>query len=50
MEIVTHLINDTIEFYKWGLTIAGEICQKDVSVCVCVFACLYTCMNLNEKE
>lgn len=23
MEIVTHLINDTIEFYKWTLTIAG---------------------------
>lgn len=24
MEIVTHLINDTIEFYKWTLTIAGK--------------------------
>ena len=24
MEIVTHLINDTIEFYKWTLTIAGN--------------------------
>ena len=24
MEIVTHFINDTIEFYKWTLTIAGN--------------------------
>lgn len=24
MEIVKHLINDTIEFYKWTLTIAGN--------------------------
>lgn len=24
MEIVTHFINDTIEFYKWTLTIAGK--------------------------
>lgn len=24
MEAVTHFVNDTVEFYKWGLTIAGE--------------------------
>lgn len=24
MEIVRHLINDTIEFYRWTLTIAGK--------------------------
>lgn len=24
MEIITHLINDTVEFYKWSLTIAGD--------------------------
>ncbi|KAI1885565.1 hypothetical protein AGOR_G00205110 [Albula goreensis] len=28
MEIVTHLINDTIEFYKWGLTIADKRVEK----------------------
>lgn len=33
MEIVTHLINDTIEFYKWTLTIAGNI--SSVFVCFC---------------
>lgn len=27
MEIVAHLINDTIEFYKWTLTIAGRVSQ-----------------------
>lgn len=25
MEVVTHLANDTVEFYKWSLTIAGEL-------------------------
>lgn len=25
MEAVTHFVNDTVEFYKWGLTIAGKI-------------------------
>lgn len=24
MEVVTHFVNDTVEFYKWSLTIAGE--------------------------
>lgn len=24
MEVVTHFLNDTVEFYKWSLTIAGE--------------------------
>lgn len=24
MEVVTHFVNDTVEFYKWGLTIAGK--------------------------
>ncbi|XP_077430665.1 very long chain fatty acid elongase 4-like isoform X1 [Vanacampus margaritifer] len=28
MEIVTHLINDTIEFYKWTLTIADKRVEK----------------------
>ncbi|KAJ8288304.1 hypothetical protein COCON_G00009630 [Conger conger] len=28
MEIVTHLINDTIEFYKWSLTIADKRVEK----------------------
>lgn len=30
MEIVTRLINDTIEFYKWTLTIAGKKQTKNV--------------------
>lgn len=25
MEVVTHFVNDTVEFYKWSLTIAGKI-------------------------
>lgn len=25
MEVVTHLVNDTVEFYKWSLTIAGKL-------------------------
>jgi len=25
MEAVVHLVNDTLEFYKWSLTIAGKI-------------------------
>ncbi|XP_066538716.1 elongation of very long chain fatty acids protein 4a [Hoplias malabaricus] len=28
MDIVTHLINDTFEFYKWGLTIADKRVEK----------------------
>lgn len=33
MEILTHLINDTIEFYKWTLTIAGEnFCSWDLRI------------------
>uniref|UniRef100_W5NKC3 Elongation of very long chain fatty acids protein 4 n=1 Tax=Lepisosteus oculatus TaxID=7918 RepID=W5NKC3_LEPOC len=28
MEMVTHFINDTIEFYKWGLTIADKRVEK----------------------
>ncbi|MED6281461.1 Elongation of very long chain fatty acids protein 4, partial [Characodon lateralis] len=24
MEVVTHLVNDTVEFYKWSLTIADK--------------------------
>lgn len=24
MEVVTHFLNNTVEFYKWSLTIAGE--------------------------
>lgn len=31
MEVVTHFVNDTIEFYKWSLTIAGKI-FTDVSL------------------
>lgn len=25
MEVVTHFVNDTVEFYKWSLIIAGKI-------------------------
>lgn len=25
MEVVTHFVNDTVEFYKWSLTIAGMV-------------------------
>ena len=25
MEIVTHFVNDSIEFYKWSLSIAGKV-------------------------
>lgn len=32
MEVVTHFVNDTVEFYKWSLTIAGKIFT---------FTCLY---------
>lgn len=40
MEIVTHLINDTIEFYKWTLTIAGNILKTSSmpeSICLGYF-------------
>lgn len=38
MEIITHLINDTVEFYKWSLTIAGDHlessqCFNSVTLC-----------------
>lgn len=37
MEILTHLINDTIEFYKWTLTIAGEnFCSRDLKITAAV--------------
>lgn len=25
MDVVTHFVNDTVEFYKWSLSIAGKI-------------------------
>lgn len=31
MEIVRHLINDTIEFYRWTLTIAGKKVQTSAT-------------------
>lgn len=40
MEIITHLINDTIEFYKWTLTIAGNAFKTSgmpESICVRYF-------------
>lgn len=24
MDVVTHFVNDTVEFYKWSLSIAGK--------------------------
>lgn len=38
MEAVTHLLNDTVEFYKWGLTIAGKI-----FIITCSWSCCCHC-------
>lgn len=42
MEVVTHFVNDTVEFYKWSLTIAG----KDAAFAGCphvLFTVTVTC-------
>lgn len=50
MEVVTHFVNDTVEFYKWGLTIAGKlfffflnqtraVCHFRCMVIVCCYHC-----------
>lgn len=44
MEVVTHFVNDTVEFYKWSLTIAGKIFTK----AVCRFRCTIIEKRLNH--
>lgn len=52
MEVVTHFVNDTVEFYKWSLTIAGEssllldqVTRFPRSECVSVYL-FYACHHI----
>lgn len=62
MEIVTHLINDTIELYKWTLTIAGNnhlvfegfkvLYKRQIHMCVFLYS-MHTstgCVRMRQKR
>lgn len=42
MDTVLHFINDTAEFYKWSLTIAGNC------LCICLSLSLSTCLSVSH--